>query len=99
MLKLALTNNAPCDHGLAGELAGSLAVPILATAYEKDGRGRGVHAGNFTWIMAKKDEIDGTISGITNAGLFRPAPFPAGTKKWSPRGSSSAGCAASWSRP
>ena len=81
VLKLALTNNAPCDHGLAGELAGSLAVPILATAYEKDGRGRGVHAGNFTWVTAKKDEIDGTISGITNAGLFRPAPFPAGTEK------------------
>ena len=59
VLKVALANNAPCDHGLAGELAGSLAVPILATAYEKDGRGRGVHAGDFKWVTAKKDEIDG----------------------------------------
>ena len=29
----------------------------------------------------QKDEIDGSISGITNAGLFRPAPFPAGPEK------------------
>jgi len=81
VLKVALANNAPCDHGLAGELAGSLAIPILATAYEKDGRGRGVHAGDFKWVTAKKDEIDGRMSGITNAGLVRAAPFTPGFEK------------------
>jgi hypothetical protein len=78
VLKVALAGNAPCDHALAQELSGSLFIQTLATAYEKDGRGRGVHAGDFKWISAKKDEIDGRISGITNAGLVRAKPFTPG---------------------
>jgi hypothetical protein len=80
-LKIKLANNAPCDHGLAGEFAGTLAIKTLATAYEKDGLGRGVHAGDFEWISLKKDVIQGRISGTTNAGLVRPAPFTPGFEK------------------
>jgi hypothetical protein len=81
VLKVALTSNAPCDHGIAGEFSGSLAIKALATAYEKDGRGRGVHAGDFEWVSLKKDVIEGRISGITNAGLVRAAPFTPGYEK------------------
>jgi hypothetical protein len=81
VLKVALTGNAPCDHGIAQELSGSLAIPKFATAYEKDGRGRGVHAGDFKWVSQKKDEIVGRISGITNAGLVREKPFTPGFEK------------------
>ena len=81
VLKVQLTGNAPCDHGIAGEFSGSLAIKTLATAYEKDGRGRGVHAGDFEWVTLKKDVVEGRISGITNAGLVRAAPFAPGFEK------------------
>lgn len=74
-LKVALASNATCDGALAKLLSGSLAIRTLATAYEKDGLGRGVHAGDFRWITTNHDEIDGRISGITNGGLVRAAPF------------------------
>jgi hypothetical protein len=76
-----VVGNAPCDGPIAGLLGGSLVIKTLATAYEKDGRGRGVHAGDFRWVTLKKDEIDGTISGITNGGLVRAAPFAPGAEK------------------
>jgi hypothetical protein len=81
VLKVALTSNAPCDGALATLLSGSLSIKTLATAYEKDGLGRGVHAGDFRWISAKKDVIDGRISGITNGGLVRAAPFTHAVEK------------------
>lgn len=71
----------PLRRSLGKLLSGSLSVRTLATAYEKDGLGRGVHAGDFRWISAKKDEIDGRISGITNAGLVRAAPFHPAVEK------------------
>jgi len=80
-LKVKLTGNAPCDHGIAGEFSGTLAVKVLATAYEKDGRGRGVHAGDFEWLTLKQDVVQGRISGITNAGLVRTPPFTPGYEK------------------
>jgi hypothetical protein len=80
-LKVALANHAPCDGPIAQMLAGSLLVQKLATAYEKNGLGRGVHAGDFRWVSKKKDEIDGRISGITNGGLVRAAPFAPGIEK------------------
>jgi hypothetical protein len=81
VLKVAIVSHAPCDEALAQVLSGSLVVQTLATAYEKDGLGRGVHAGDFKWVSAKKDEIDGRMSGITNAGLVRAAPFTPGVEK------------------
>jgi hypothetical protein len=81
VLKVALVSHSPCDEALAQVLSGSLAIKTLATAYEKDGLGRGVHAGDFRWISAKKDEIDGRMSGITNGGLVRAAPFTPGFEK------------------
>ena len=80
-LKLTVAGHAPCDAGLAGSLTGSLVIKTLATAYQKNGLGRGVHAGDFRWVTLKKDEIDGTISGITNGGLVRTAPFGPGVEK------------------
>jgi hypothetical protein len=80
-LKVALASNAPCDGALAQILSGTLAIKTLATAYEKNGLGRGVHAGDFRWISKKKDEIDGRISGITNGGLVRAKPFSPGIEK------------------
>jgi hypothetical protein len=74
-LNTVLTSNAPCDEPLAHLLDGKLVVRALATAYEKDGFGRGVHAGDFQWVSASGDEIDGRISGITNGGLVREKPF------------------------
>lgn len=81
VLKVALASNAPCDGALAQILSGSLSIKTLATAYEKNGLGRGVHAGDFRWISKKKDVIDGRISGITNGGLVRAAPFSPGIEK------------------
>jgi len=74
VLKVTLTGNAACDGALAKLLKGSLTVQTLATAYEKDGLGRGVHAGDFHWVAAGI-EIEGRMSGITNAGLVRATPF------------------------
>jgi hypothetical protein len=85
-LEVKLTDNAPCDHGIAQEFQGALAIKLLATAYEKDGLGRGVHAGDFTWLSLKKDVIEGRISGTTNAGLVRAAPFTPGFEKCSSEG-------------
>ena len=76
-LNVALMSNAPCDEPLAQLLSGQLTVQSLATAYEKDGLGRGVHAGDFKWVTAAGDEIDGRLSGTTNAGLVREKPFKA----------------------
>ena len=59
VLKVGVASNAPCDGPIAQQLSGSLTVRALATAYVKDGLGRGVHAGDCQWISAKGDEIDG----------------------------------------
>ncbi len=81
VLKVALSSHAPCDHHLGQLLSGSLVVQPLATVYEDDGLGRGVHAGDFRWITAQHDEIDGRMSGITNGGLVREAPFHPAVEK------------------
>jgi hypothetical protein len=86
VLKVALASHAPCDGPLAKILSGSLSIRTLATAYEKNGLGRGVHAGDFRWISATNDEIDGRISGITNGGLVRAAPFGPGVEKCASKG-------------
>jgi hypothetical protein len=75
VLRLALTSNPPCDGLLAQTLWGTLSVDAFATAYEKDGMGRGVHAGDFVWTTPTGIELHGRMSGITNAGLVRAKPF------------------------
>jgi hypothetical protein len=80
-LKLVLTSNSPCDGLLGQDLSGNLSVDVLATAYEKDGLGRGVHAGDFLWTTAKGVGIQGRMSGITNAGLVRAKPFAPNVEK------------------
>jgi hypothetical protein len=85
-LKVTLASHAPCDGTLAQLLSGTLAIRALATAYENDGLGRGVHAGDFRCVSANHDEIDGRISGITNAGLVRGAPFDPAVEECSSEG-------------
>ena len=81
LLKAEIMSNVPCDGPLAQLLSGSITVRVFTTAYEKDGLGRGVHAGDFQWISSKGDEIDGRMSGITNAGLVRAKPFALAVEK------------------
>jgi hypothetical protein len=81
LLKVSLTSNAPCDGLISQEVSGSLSVDALATAYEKDGLGRGVHAGDFVWTAVKGVELRGRLSGITNAGLVRAKPFTPNVEK------------------
>ena len=81
ILQLVLDSNAPCDEALGQELSGRFEVDDPATAYEKDGLGRGVHAGNFVWTSTKGVVVQGKMSGITNAGLVRAKPFAPGVEK------------------
>jgi hypothetical protein len=81
ILQLVVDTHAPCDEVLGQELSGKFEVADLATAYEKDGLGRGVHAGNFVWTSTKGVVVQGKMSGITNAGLVRAKPFAPGVEK------------------
>jgi hypothetical protein len=81
VLRLELTSNAPCDGLLAQALSGTLAIDGFATAYEQDGLGRGVHAGDFVWTTTSGIQLSGRISGITNAGLVRAKPFTPNVEK------------------
>jgi hypothetical protein len=81
ILRLALTSNAPCDDSLAQDLSGNLTIETFATAYAKDGLGRGVHAGDFVWTTAAGTVLQGRMSGITNAGLVRAKPFAPNIEK------------------
>ena len=55
-------------------LTGSLKVARLASAFKKNGMGRGLHAGQFVW-EGTGVTIKGTLNGITNAGTHRAPAF------------------------
>ena len=80
-LRITLTSNAPCDGTLGQALSGTLTVAAFATSHEKDGLGRGVHAGDFAWTTTTGTELQGRMSGITNAGLVRAKPFTPNVEK------------------
>lgn len=69
-LKIGVVSNNPCDSKLGKTLTGSILIERLATAFDQDGTGRGVHAGDFVWKTASF-AIEGRISGVTNAGTHR----------------------------
>ncbi len=70
-LIVKLTAQRPCDSALAKPLSGTLTVTRLATGFNKNGKGRGLHAGSFVWTGSAGIRIEGKISGITNAGTHR----------------------------
>jgi hypothetical protein len=73
-LKLSLKTHA-CDSPTGKLFDGTLTVPGLAHAFESaSGLRRGVHSGSFQW-QGKAGVVTGTLSGITNAGIFRAPPF------------------------
>lgn len=76
---------AACDSPTGKLFDGKLVVPELISAYEAgSGNRRGVHTGLFQWQAPTASiAVTGTLSGTTNAGLFRP-PFQAHEKCLSP---------------
>lgn len=75
-LSALATINKPCDSRISRPLDGKFIVRKLATIYDTDGLGRGVHAGDFEWTGVNgKGKIAGRMSGITNAGILRAQPF------------------------
>jgi hypothetical protein len=84
-IKAALKSDQVCDSKLGIELDGSFTVGDFATIYDTDGMHRGVHAGDFTW-NSKAGQIRGRMSGITNAGILRAAPFADNCEKCSTPG-------------
>lgn len=73
-LTLKLTAHRPCDSATSRPLSGILKVARLATAFKKNGKGRGLHAAQFVW-QGSGVLIKGTLSGITNAGTHRAPAF------------------------
>jgi hypothetical protein len=66
-----------CDSPTGRKLNGLIQVPRLVTIFDRDGLGRGVHAGDFSWSNGRDLRITGRMSGITNAGLLRAPVFKA----------------------
>jgi hypothetical protein len=64
-----------CDSPAGRRINGLIRVPRLVTIYDRDGLGRGVHAGDFSWSNGRDLRITGRMSGITNAGLLRAPAF------------------------
>ena len=74
VLKIGVVSNNPCDSKIGKMLTGTLVVEKLVTAFNQDGTGRGVHAGDFIWKTASF-ALEGRLSGVTNAGTHRKPVF------------------------
>jgi hypothetical protein len=60
-----------CDSSRSKPLDGALLVERLTTVFEAaEPTGRGIHVGQFRWV-ATGLVIDGTMRGVTNAGIMR----------------------------
>ena len=73
-LKVAVTPD-HCDSPLARNLNGTLVVERLASAFDKDGNHRGIHAGDFVWTGVNQVVVKGRLSGMTNEGTHRAPAF------------------------
>jgi hypothetical protein len=69
-LTVKMTAQRPCDSAMSRPLSGVLKVSRLASAFKKNGKGRGLHAGRFIW-EGTGVTISGTLTGVTNAGTHR----------------------------
>ena len=75
-LEVVTQSNPPCDSPLAQNLDGIWVVKELATAFDGDGKGRGVHVGKFEWnANGGIAQVLGRVEGITNAGTHRAPVF------------------------
>ena len=73
-LVMAPSPNEPCDSKFAAPFAGKITVARLVTAFIKNEKGRGFHAGDFEWA-APGLKVQGRMSGVTNVGTHRAPVF------------------------
>jgi hypothetical protein len=59
---------------------GRMSIELVTVFTPADPRGRGVHAGRFSWGAGSARWI-GQLTGVTNAGTNRPDPFPEGCER------------------
>jgi len=74
-LKVEVVSHERCDSEVARRLDGVFLVRDLVTAFtDGSGMNRGVHAGAFMW-RGDGLVVNGTLSGVTNAGTHRAPAF------------------------
>ncbi|HEY8505326.1 MAG TPA: hypothetical protein VIL46_12140 [Gemmataceae bacterium] len=69
-LRVEVRGQRPCDTPESQKLLDGRLEAELVAAFDKDGTGRGTHAGNFKWGGAGST-VAGRMSGVTNAGTHR----------------------------
>ena len=73
-LKFYFKSNKECDSEISKKIDGVIIVEKLIHALVNDGLGRGIHRGEFEWLVPGSGfpfRAIGEMAGITNAGKYR----------------------------